>query len=83
MTTGDQPMTFLTAKEAAAILAIHVRTLERLVQRGSVRQYRIAATGARRFRKEDIERALIPSQTPDQHSTDLHTFIQDSVERFS
>jgi excisionase family DNA binding protein len=46
-----QPM--LTRDDTAAYLAVSTRTLDRLVQAGELRAYRIG--GHRRFRIEDID----------------------------
>lgn len=48
---------WLTREEAAAMLGMHVRTVDRLVREDVLKRYRIAGTRAARFRIEDV-RAL-------------------------
>ncbi len=71
----DMPNVVLTSKQAAQVLSVSVRTLERLIKNGVLRVYRVGLNGPRRFRREDLERALIPDHTPDQAIDGLGNFI--------
>ena len=72
-------MTLLTLQQAAAVLTVSVRTLDRMVQKGVVRQHRIGANGPRRFLMKDIEQALIPDQSPDQSIDRISDFISNTI----
>jgi excisionase family DNA binding protein len=54
MVIKDKSGHLLTLKEAAQLLHIHVNTLRRWSDRGSIHAYRINRRGDRRFRLEDI-----------------------------
>jgi excisionase family DNA binding protein len=44
----------LTTSEAAKILGVHINTVRRWSNRGSLKSYRIGSRGDRRFRREDV-----------------------------
>jgi excisionase family DNA binding protein len=48
-----QPM--LTTSEVARILNVHINTVRRWSNQGTLKSYRIGSRGDRRFRKEDID----------------------------
>jgi excisionase family DNA binding protein len=55
---GDQnnqiePM--LTTSEVARILNVHINTVRRWSNQGSLKSYRIGSRGDRRFRKGDVD----------------------------
>jgi excisionase family DNA binding protein len=63
--TNDQPAAgrYLTTSEAADFLRVSTKTIERLVKSGRLRSYRIAGSGPRRFRQQDVERILESEST--------------------
>ncbi len=75
------PLQLLRAKQTAERLNISVATLYRMVKTGVIRQFRIGPRGPCRFRLEDIERALIPKETPDRVADDLDDFISTSISK--
>lgn len=48
----------LTTSEVAAILNVHINTVRRWSNQGSLKAYQLGPRGDRRFRKEDIEEFL-------------------------
>jgi excisionase family DNA binding protein len=48
-----EPM--LTTSEVARILNVHINTVRRWSNQGTLKSYRIGSRGDRRFRKEDID----------------------------
>ena len=60
-----QPLNLLTAKQATERLGISVSTFERLIRKKALRLFRVGPGGPRRFRLDDVDRALIPDQKPE------------------
>jgi excisionase family DNA binding protein len=56
ITKKMKPM--LTVREASGLLHVHVATLRRWGDHGTIRAYRIGARADRRFRQDDIARFL-------------------------
>jgi excisionase family DNA binding protein len=48
-----EPM--LTTSEVARILNVHINTVRRWSNQGSLKSYRIGSRGDRRFRKDDVD----------------------------
>jgi len=48
----------LTTSEVAAILSVHINTVRRWSNQGSLKAYQLGPRGDRRFRKEDIDEFL-------------------------
>jgi len=48
----------LTTSEVAAILNVHINTVRRWSNQGSLKAYQLGPRGDRRFRKEDIDEFL-------------------------
>jgi len=48
----------LTTSEVAAILNVHINTIRRWSNQGSLKAYQLGPRGDRRFRKEDIDEFL-------------------------
>ena len=48
----------LTAKEAAELLRVHIRTLHRMVKRGDLKVYRLSGGRDFRIKKSDLLAAL-------------------------
>ena len=59
MRRGEFPE-LLTADEAAQLLRVHRRTLQRMVARGDVPVYRLPGSNRLRFKKEDLLASLEP-----------------------
>jgi excisionase family DNA binding protein len=57
MQTARQPLLLRTA-EVARLLGIHANTVRRWANDGSLRSYRVGKRSDRRFRRDDVERAL-------------------------
>jgi excisionase family DNA binding protein len=55
--TARQPLLLRTA-EVARLLGIHANTVRRWANDGSLRSYRVGKRSDRRFRRDDVERAL-------------------------
>lgn len=51
---------WLTRLEAAEYLRVSVDTLDRWVKAGKLRRYRAASGTGRRFRRADLDAALVP-----------------------
>lgn len=54
---------FLSTRDAAALLGVHVDTLRGYIRRGLIRRYRIRGSRLLRFRVEDL-RALLEEVPP-------------------
>ena len=52
----------LTTREAVLLLNVHVNTVRRWSERGTLRAYRVGIARQRRFRSEDVA-ALLMEQT--------------------
>jgi excisionase family DNA binding protein len=48
----------LTTSEVAKILDVHINTIRRWSNRGSLTSYRIGSRGDRRFRRSDVDNLL-------------------------
>ena len=55
---GNQDAALLRTADVARLLRIHTNTVRRWANDGSLRSYRVGKRGDRRFRSEDVERAL-------------------------
>ena len=56
---NKSPVTpMLTTSEVAAILNVHINTIRRWSNQGSLKAYQLGPRGDRRFRKEDIDEFL-------------------------
>ena len=52
------PDGMLTARETARFLNVHINTVRRWSNRGTLKAYRICSRGDRRFRREDVDAIL-------------------------
>jgi excisionase family DNA binding protein len=57
------PTEWFTVDEAAAYLGVSRRTVYKLTKEGRLRTYLLGKERTRRFRKEDLDRALRPLET--------------------
>jgi excisionase family DNA binding protein len=57
-----EPM--LTTSDVARLLNVHINTVRRWSNQGTLKTYRIGARGDRRFRREDIVSFLSPEASP-------------------
>ena len=57
--SSGRPTLLLRPGEVAALLGIHISTVRRWANEGALRSYRIGKRGDRRFRRDDIENALV------------------------
>jgi excisionase family DNA binding protein len=55
---------WLTRKEAAAVLNVHVRTLDKIVRKGVLQRYHLAGTRRAQFRIEDVRGLRVPNGEP-------------------
>ena len=62
---GIQTQRWLTAKQAIEHIGISLSTFERMIRKGTMPLYRVGPGGPRRFKIEDVDRAMIPEQNPD------------------
>jgi excisionase family DNA binding protein len=62
--TEQPPSPWLTIDEAADRLRVHRRTIERMVTDGRLIEHRYART--RRYHVDDVDAALIPTETEPQ-----------------
>lgn len=60
---------WLTLEEAADYLRISKPSAYRFMQEGSLPYYRIAGTGLRRFRREDLDAMMLPGTIAAPRST--------------
>ena len=58
-----EPM--LTTSDVARLLNVHINTVRRWSNQGTLKTYRIGARGDRRFRREDIANFLSPETGTD------------------
>jgi len=58
MATFEDYPDLLTAKEAAELLRVHIRTLHRMVKRGDLKVYRLSGGRDFRIKKSDLLSAL-------------------------
>jgi excisionase family DNA binding protein len=59
MQSKRSPVTpMLTTSEVAAILNVHINTVRRWSNQGTLKAYQLGPRGDRRFRREDIEEFL-------------------------
>jgi excisionase family DNA binding protein len=57
--TNRVPVTpMLTTSEVAAILNVHINTVRRWSNQGTIKAYQLGSRGDRRFRREDIDEFL-------------------------
>lgn len=67
-TLGSMPRedrhTWMTLAEAAGYLRVSKPTVYRLCSAKQLRYYKLAGTGARRFRKADLDALMTPGQAP-------------------
>ncbi len=56
-----EPM--LTTSDVARLLNVHINTVRRWSNQGTLKTYRIGARGDRRFRREDIASFLSPEES--------------------
>lgn len=52
---------WLTREEAAAMLRVHVRTIDRLVREEHLKRYRIRGMRRAQFRIEDVRALVVPN----------------------
>jgi excisionase family DNA binding protein len=55
---GQPSPSFMTSSEVADFLRFSTKTIQRLVQSGRLKAYRLCGAGPRRFRRQDVERLL-------------------------
>lgn len=58
-----EPM--LTTSDVARLLNVHINTVRRWSNQGTLKTYRIGSRGDRRFRREDIANFLAPETAAD------------------
>jgi excisionase family DNA binding protein len=63
---------WFTVEEAAEYLCVSRRTIYKLTKEGRLPAFRIGKERHRRFRKEDIDKAL----RPDEEATNLETLLK-------
>jgi len=73
--TGVQTQRWLTAKQATERLAVSSSTFERMVRKGTMPLYRVGPGGPRRFRIEDVDRAMYPGRSQEWRD-ELAAFIK-------
>lgn len=59
------PDTWMTVEEAMAYLKVSRPTLYRFMENGKLKYYKLAGTGTRRFRREDLDALLEPGKPRD------------------
>jgi len=52
---------WLSREEAAAMLDVHVRTIDRLVRQGHLKRYKIRGMRRAQFRIEDVRDLVVPN----------------------
>lgn len=52
---------WLTREEAANLLSVHPRTIDKLVRDQVLQRYRISGTRSPRFRIEDVRALVVPN----------------------
>lgn len=52
---------WLTREEAAAMLRVHVRTIDRLVREGHLKRYKIRGMRRAQFKIEDVRELVVPN----------------------
>lgn len=57
-----EPM--LTTSEVARILNVHINTVRRWSNQGTLKSYRIGSRGDRRFHKDDVDALFSSSSSP-------------------
>ena len=67
---GVQTLRWLTAKQATERLGVSGSTFERMIRKQVIPLYRVGPGGPRRFRIEDVDRAMIRGQTSDLSADD-------------
>ena len=65
----------LTRRDVAHRLRVTERTVDRYVDDGKLKSFRIGAGGSIRFKIVDVERLLLPVQNAEQVADDLNGFI--------
>jgi excisionase family DNA binding protein len=60
MTNSRRIEPMLTTSDVARLLNVHINTVRRWSNQGTLKTYRIGARGDRRFRREDIASFLSP-----------------------
>lgn len=75
LTAGKVFPPLLTAQQVADLLAVSVKTVERLTKQGKLPCYRLSDTRTRRFRQDDVQRLLVPSSSVDEEDDALADFI--------
>jgi len=70
----------MTLQQVADLLVVSNRTVSRLVAAGKLPCYRLSDTRARRFRRDDIERLLVPETAGASQTDDLGDFITSNME---
>jgi len=63
-TARDRAVLFLRTADVARLLGIHENTVRRWADDGSLKSYRVGKRGDRRFRRDDVERALSRHSVP-------------------
>jgi len=59
MANHNNVNTMLTISEVAHLLNVHINTVRRWSNQGTLKSYRIGSRGDRRFRQEDIDSFLL------------------------
>ncbi len=70
-----EPM--LTTSEVARLLNVHINTVRRWSNLGTLKTYRIGARGDRRFRREDIASFLSPEASTEKAKGEEASFKKD------
>ena len=75
---GVQAQRWLTARQATDRLGVCASTFERMIRKQVIPLYRVGPGGPRRFRIEDVDRAMIPEHDPDSRA-DTAAFISNTI----
>ena len=69
----------LSKKDVAARCQVTERMIDRYVEKGQLRAYRLGSKGSCRYKSEDVERLLNVEKTNEQVADDLDTFITKQI----
>lgn len=75
------PQPLMTIQEVATRLHVSIRSVERLVEGGKLRCYRIELLRARRFKPDEVERLLLREEVPEEKDKSLDAFIRQSIDQ--
>ena len=75
---GAQTQRWLTARQATDRLGVSASTFERMIRKQVIPLYRVGPGGPRRFRIEDVDRAMFPGQSQEWRD-ELDAFINNQI----